>query len=369
MSWDWWPQPHKGRKVHLHISKDPLLDPYAPYINPILEDPLHPENWERHRQTESRRHYFDWRGGHRGRTYGNQWTALTGTSWKSLTPAKKRSNYGVPGGHEGHRKWIPYKRMSGLGQGYRSPYRTPYKNRSPYRYARYRPPIRPGFRSARTLFQGQAARYRAANPRVGGFNVMEKKFLDETKAATSIVATTAGAEMDPTTVNCCNAIAAGAGESQRIGRNVKILSWHIKGTLIHTAGAGATLKPSTVVRLIFLLDKQTNGAQFNSEDVIEDATNVEHGFRNLENSSRFRILKDTQFTLNNATSAGDGAVNDSGETSRTFKYNFRFRGLKSHYKSSTPSVADITTNSLHIMAFASAAGDTLQYESRVRYTE
>ena len=350
MAWNWWPQSRKGRKVHLHLPKDPALDPYAPFINPILEDPLHPGGWRAHERDEYWRHRFDYR---RNRDYGRGWTTLTGTNWKSLTPAKKRNGGSLPGFHEGHMPWFPARRKRPRPIQY-EPFKTPYR--------KYRPP--PSYRAA------MAGRYRAANIRTAGFNLMEKKYLDETKAATSIVATTAGAEVDPATVNCCNAIAAGAGESQRIGRNIKILSWHIKGTLIHTAGAGATLKPSTVVRLILVLDKQTNGAQLNSEDVIEDAANVEHGYRNLQHITRFRILKDTTFTLNCATSAGDGAVNDSGETSRVFKYNFNFKkGLIAHYKSSTPSVADITNNSLHVICFASAVGDTIQYESRIRYVE
>lgn len=291
------------------------------------------------------------------------------TQFKTLTPAAK---IGVPGWHEDHKKWIfkpmPYPGFRPGG----SPYRSPYKNRRPtgYNYKRFYPAYsgRPGFQSARTLFKNQARTYYSRNRRTGGFTGIEKKFLDHQRTVAPIPTTTAGAEVDPTTVNCFNAIPSGAAEGQRIGTNCKIVSWHLKGSVEMDAQASALLVNGKAIRLIALIDKQTNGAQFNSEDVLLDTTNPEYAFRNLQQAGRFRILKDFTWTLNASNAAGDGAVNDVPATVRSFKWNFNMR-LPVHYKSSTPSVADITTNSLHLMAIASGGTCTLRYESRIRYIE
>ncbi len=212
-------------------------------------------------------------------------------------------------------------------------------------------------------------RKKASNVRTGGFVGIEKKFLDGTFQV-AIVATVAGSEMDPpgagaqTAPGTLSAIAQGDGESNRDGRKCTLTSLHLKGdvTLSPTSSDGT----GKIVRVMIVWDKQTNGAQFNAEDVFLSNTNVEYSFRNLQFIKRFAILKDQTFVLVPQAASGDGTTGENVGDIKKFNWNFNFR-IPQIYKGTTAVIANITDNSLHIMAFANATGTVLSYASRVRF--
>lgn len=209
------------------------------------------------------------------------------------------------------------------------------------------------------------------NARTGGFLGIETKFIDYTFSA-GVVATLTGAEMDPpgagaqTTPGSISAIAQGDGESNRDGRKCTLTSLHIKGDLRIGPAAGATLQSASIVRVAVVWDTQTNAKQLNAEDVFLAATHIEHSFRNLQFSKRFKILKDATFVLNTLAGAGDGAANDSADVIKNFKWNFKLN-IPVIHKSTTAVVASITDNSLHVIAFSNNTAATLSYESRIRF--
>lgn len=203
--------------------------------------------------------------------------------------------------------------------------------------------------------------------RTGGFLGIETKFIDYTFGKTAFSATVAGGEMDPaSSVDCVSAIAQGDGESNRDGRKCVLKSLHLRGNVNISESSGSSFQAPSIMRVIVVWDTQTNGAQLNAEDVMLPATHVEHSFRNLQFSKRFRILMDHTFTVNPTAGAGDGTANDFGAVERSFKWNFNFN-IPVIHNGTTAVVAAITDNSLHIIGFANNVGCNLSYTSRIRF--
>lgn len=224
-------------------------------------------------------------------------------------------------------------------------------------------------KSYKAMRKGKAAsRPKYKNPRTGGYLGIENKFVDYEKSA-SIVDTVAGAEFDPTE-GALNAIAQGDGESQRDGRKVTVRSVHVKGYISLPAQSGSAMR-SRIVRVLLLLDTQTNGAQFNSEDVLVDPTSTAldpFTFRNLQYTNRFRVLKDISITLNpdviSTTANGD-------RVAQVNMHHYFKNGLSVCFNGTTANVSTIADHSLHIMAISSGTSGgtacTLNYFSRVRF--
>ncbi len=219
-----------------------------------------------------------------------------------------------------------------------------------------------------------ASARRRANIRTGGFLGIENKFVDYERTAIAVSDTIAGAEVDPATTNCLNAVAQGDGESQRDGRRYKMNSLHIRGEFQQDLSAAATVKPGQVYRLAIVIDKQTNGAQMNAEDCFKATAGGSgfdiYNFRNLQFSGRFLVLYDKMMTINPTAAAGDGAVNDTPAFKRTFNLNFKIPEAVSivDTNGTTALVSVITDNSIHVLAWTSSnATAKIRYESRVRF--
>lgn len=209
------------------------------------------------------------------------------------------------------------------------------------------------------------------NARTGGFLGLESKFLDNTFSG-ALSATVAGGEMDPnaagaqTTPGCISGIAIGTGESERDGRKAFLTSVHVRGDV--SIPAATALTAGSINRVALVWDTQTNGAQLNAEDVFLAASNVEHSFRNLQFTKRFKVLKDQTFTLNPTLGAGDGTANDTGGYTQPFNWNVNV-AIPVIFSGTTNSITSISDNSLHMVGFTSAGGTVnLRYESRVRFT-
>jgi len=210
-------------------------------------------------------------------------------------------------------------------------------------------------------------------PRTGGFLGIETKFIDYTYEE-AIVNTVTGAEADPpgpgaqTAPGCISAIAQGDGESNRDGRKCTLTSIHLRGSVILDPRSDtSTSVGGTTVRVLVVQDTQTNGAQLNSEDVILAATNVEHSFRNLQFTKRFKILKDQTFAMKYPSASGTSVTNDVNGDIKNFKWNFKVN-IPVIHKANTAVIASITDNSIHVIAFCSQNGvATLNYNARCRF--
>lgn len=225
--------------------------------------------------------------------------------------------------------------------------------------------IRPaGYRTSQSWQDWRAMKYIARNPmppapfrniRTGGYLGKELKFVDNTYQ--SAVAVNWTLEMPAT--GSFNAVAVGAGESERIGRKISNSSLHIRGNLILS---GATPALSSRCRIVLVKDNQTNGAALVPGNVIVGGID---GFRNLEHVSRFQILFDRTYTLTPAITY-DGSMIITNQPRRSFTINVKTSG-DTLYDGPTAGISDITDCSYQLIAISDYLAITIDYQSRFRY--
>ncbi len=222
----------------------------------------------------------------------------------------------------------------------------------------------------RRVFRAQGMR-----PRTGGFTGIERKFYDTSLVAAALTAPTdsSGGEHDESTTICLNSMTQGDGESQRDGRKATIQSTFVKGfidvprQINQTAGDGASK-----VYIALVLDTQTNGAQLNSEDVFTNdsanATLAASPLRQMQFTQRFRILDTAEMVFQGPNIAYDGTNLEQQGEQQAFHLSSNLE-FSTQYSGTTESVANITDNSLHIIAFTNNVGlaPTISYNARVRF--
>ncbi len=207
------------------------------------------------------------------------------------------------------------------------------------------------------------------NKRTGGFLGIESKFIDSTYTD-AIVTSIAGAEADPpgagaqTSPGSISGIAQGDGESNRDGRKCTLTSVHVRGSV--TRDSASAMTNAAVIRVVLVQDTQTNGVQLSAENVFVDSGNVEHQWRNLQFSKRFKVLKDQTFIVQPPAAGGNGTSNDAGAGIRTFKWNIPVN-IPVIHNGTTVAITNVTDNSLHMLAWSSDTLTTLKYQSRVRF--
>lgn len=234
------------------------------------------------------------------------------------------------------------------------------------------------------LEKKQAAQLRKAssvnrqlNIRTGGFLGLEKKFLDVALATTQIAgpADCTGGELDPVGgVNCLNGVAQGDGESNRDGKNYVIKSLHFAGRVVTNSQTNKTvgwIPPSVFIAIV--LDTQTNGAQLNSEDVYTNpGASISTNSclqRNLQYSSRFRVLKTFKLDFNQPSTTYDGTNIEALGQSQSIEAHLDNLNIKVGCSATTGTVSAITDNSLHVIGFCTNTTETvnLTYTSRIRF--
>lgn len=212
-------------------------------------------------------------------------------------------------------------------------------------------------------------RYKLGNVQKGVGVGMEKKFNNNELDLNPISITITGAEADPTTL-CLNAIGQGDGENQRDGRKYTMLSVHLRGSILFQQTA-ASVQTADWVRILLVLDTQTNAAQFNAEDVLDDNfTDADlkiTAFRNLEYTSRFKVLAER--TVRKPAAMAYNGTNMLGmNASVPWKIDRNFKGgIPVLCTGTAGTVANIVDNSLHILAISVNSGNLLRYCSRVRF--
>jgi len=216
-----------------------------------------------------------------------------------------------------------------------------------------------------------------ANPRIGGFLGIEKKFLDSSASHTvaSPVDCT-GCEADPAGLNCLNGIAQGDGESQRDGKNYIIKGITFDGIVyrsVVTGAATAAASQATWTTVAIVLDTQTNGAQLNSEDVYTNPSASANGnadlLRNLQYSQRFKVLK--KWICNDHQGPNfvwNGATYDIGGTAHNLSFYADNLDIKVSTNGTGNTVSSIVDNSLHVVAFTNGVNTvSLRYNCRIRF--
>lgn len=228
-----------------------------------------------------------------------------------------------------------------------------------------------GKKRKRTNGTPYAKRSKIAARRLLGLTI-EKKYIDTSYADTVIMHDSwAGAEADPA-ANCLCAPVKGTGESDRIGKQIKITDIYVHGKVYRTVKQDqADAVGPTHVRLALVWDKQTNGTQLDAEKVYTDAGTRPFQFRDLDNIKRFQVLASKMFTLTDGTAFNDAAATGSlGGTSRMFFITKKVN-IDVNFSANAGSVADIVDNSLHIICCTDGVGatDYLAYQARVRFVD
>lgn len=177
---------------------------------------------------------------------------------------------------------------------------------------------------------------------------------------------------------CLNLIQTGAGFYNRLGNRIILKSLEIK----------LALEPSNVVnqgydatwvRILFVYDRQTNGANPGASDVLQDTlqdgTNVATAYSgiNLGNSRRFTVIRDYQIECPDFTTDANGFATASVIDQQNFKtkihdFSTKVKGMVTMYKAaSNPAVVgDIATGGLFMMTCIAGAANSWSIEGKMR---
>jgi len=224
--------------------------------------------------------------------------------------------------------------------------------------------------------KSKARRYPAGvlrnpNARAGGFQDIENKFIDYELSNTAFSAT--WSTMEDSTADCISGVATGDTESSRDGRVMWINSVHVRGQALIAASEAQAAPLNTLNGVAMLiLDTQTNSAQLTGTQVMDEGQTTDvYSFRNLQNTSRFKVLATQRFNLLPSL-VNEGAVDSfaSGKVSSPiFEWNVKFKKpVKVIHDGATATIASITDNSLHVIGVADSASLLLSYQSRVRFS-
>lgn len=170
----------------------------------------------------------------------------------------------------------------------------------------------------------------------------------------------------------------------RVGRQVYVYKLKINFAVTRSALSQiSTPVEFQPVRVLIVLDKQTNASQLNAEDVMNDVGGANHSlpnlltFQNPDGFGRFKVLAD-YFIIDedpNQIFLSDGSLNVNGKiTIHKFIHKFKTPLLVHFNATNGGTVADIVDNSLHVIAGKSVVATNewaprLTYYSRVSYKE
>jgi len=174
-----------------------------------------------------------------------------------------------------------------------------------------------------------------------------------------------------------NLIAAGAGENQRIGRRIEMVSLHLKGVISQTAN---TTTIQDYARLAVVYDRQPNAALTTSNNIFQDiAPDGASGSRpcsgvNPDQRERFLVLADIKLSLP-ASLHASGATGGVDGAATTFNINrfIKLNGLTTHYQGDTGVIGDVSTGALLIVGMGNlgAGSEGWQFVGtwRIRYAD
>ena len=163
-------------------------------------------------------------------------------------------------------------------------------------------------------------------------------------------------------------IAIGTGDSQRIGRKIRIKSIFAHITLVLSGINDQADRPvGDIVRIIVHVNKQTNGAQGSVTSLLV-SSNYD-AYRNLNNSNRYRVLLDRTYAINPRTDRTDGTLTDTSSTTVQYhKEAMTGLDLVIDYAADDGTLSTNTSNSLNVLFIARSSLTLLDVNFRIRYT-
>lgn len=195
----------------------------------------------------------------------------------------------------------------------------------------------------------------------------ERKFFDTTISNT--YATNTGTIVSPS----LNLVSLGNAQNQMIGRKIiiKRISAYIDAQLYPTANAtAANVICNDTLRLMLIQDKQANGAAATIAQMFQN--NDFLSFQNLENSNRFKILKQWCVDLNSPLVYDQGNSTFDAGTKTHFEKWSKKTNIRIDFGpqvGGTRAITEVRSNNLLIVGFTEFAAVALNYRFRIRYTD
>lgn len=200
----------------------------------------------------------------------------------------------------------------------------------------------------------------------------ELKFGDFELVAGTI--STAWASLNPGTIDCLSAIAQGGEESNRIGRVYWIHSIHIQGEINTATLESAVFPPdSAIIRLVMVMDKQTNGNAVVASTVMDAGQTTDvHAFRNMQNQKRYWIMWDHKFVFRRQY-VNEGSINlfANGDERYIFRHYHVFKKpIKVNMKGATTAgiVDNVEDNSISLIGISNETTIfKISYQCRIKF--
>lgn len=197
---------------------------------------------------------------------------------------------------------------------------------------------------------------------------------------TNVISTTS-------TFDILNGVQTGTAFNNRIGKKIVMRSLHFTGNIIFNAGNATEGGLADYLRIAIVYDRQPNGTfpafqdLFLSRDNAGATTTSAYSPINMNNSDRFKILRDIRVSIPNndeeASSFGARIATVIDYTNNRVNINefIRLGNLETQYAaSSNPAVVgDITTGALFVvtrgMNPAADSMHSLRWQARLRYSD
>lgn len=206
---------------------------------------------------------------------------------------------------------------------------------------------RPGYKACGRMVYGDARKALVIAKSVKRLINVEVKNFDTQNTLLNLTQT-------PVIIQLFN-IPVGDTTNSRDGAQCKVIGIEFNYFL----NANTTEAP-TRVRIMMILDKQTNQAIYANDDVLQDVTGSDNivSPRNLNNKHRFQVLLDRTHMLTLASS--------SVVVKRYIRKDILLR-----FDASTPSIADLTQNSISLLVMTSLSTNVPQFThfTRLRYVD
>ncbi len=206
------------------------------------------------------------------------------------------------------------------------------------------------------------------NLRLGGFIDKELKF--DNYVVTSAPMGVVWRNSNPAALGSISGVTQGDGPTNRDGRVYYIKSIHLRGRIQRgNVEASVTPPPESQGKVIMYLDSQCNGAEPGITDIMQSLTHDEIGFRNMSNTSRFRILREFSYVMKMDNMAQGGPdLFAHGFSIVPLEMNVTFNPpLKVLTDGTTNVVGNLTNYSVGIQTVSSDTLDELTYQSRIRF--
>lgn len=175
------------------------------------------------------------------------------------------------------------------------------------------------------------------------------------------------------TVKALNLCAQGTDYTNRVGRIIQLKSVQLRGFVMRENASTATSQNGCRVMLVW--DSQPNGGAIASiSDILNNGGTDSTAFMNLTNRDRFKVIRDDFFMLGQVSTTATQAF-AFGEGNHVInwyvplgpEYQTQFGGTGS-------TIGDVQHGSLLFVCLGSVTdagtvADTLQYSTRVRFTD